>query len=63
MINFEKVILFLSIIRADKNYIDGVQLYDDILVYIPGLNKFTFGIDTTIVENNIEIGLSLNEDI
>ncbi|CAF3294041.1 unnamed protein product [Rotaria sp. Silwood2] len=63
MINLEELILFLSIIRADKNYIDGVQLYDDILVYMPRLNKFTFCIDTTIVENNIEIGLSSNEDI
>jgi hypothetical protein len=63
MINLEELILFLSIIRANKNYIDGVQLYDDILVYMPRLNKFTFDIDTSIAENNIEIGLSSNEDI
>jgi len=63
MINLEELILFLSIIRADKNYIDGVQLYDDILVYMPRLNKFNFNIDTSIVENNIGIGLSSNEDI
>ncbi len=46
-----------------KNYIDGVQLYDDILVYMPRLNKFIFNIDTSIVENNIQISLSSNEDI
>ena len=46
MINLEELILFLSIIRADKNYIDGDQLYDDILVYMPRINKFTFNIET-----------------
>jgi hypothetical protein len=63
MLNLEELILFLFIIRADKNYIDGTQLYDDILVYMPRLSKFSFWIDTSIVENNSEIGLSSNEDI
>ncbi|CAF1320264.1 unnamed protein product [Rotaria sordida] len=63
MINLEELILFLSIIRTEKNYIDGIQLYDDILIYMPRLNKFIFNIDTNIVENNIEFALSSNEDI
>jgi hypothetical protein len=63
MINIEELILFLSIIRIDSNYIDGIQLYDNILIYMPRLNKFTFSIDTSVVKKNIEIALSSNEDI
>ncbi|CAF2227121.1 unnamed protein product [Rotaria magnacalcarata] len=63
MINLEELILNLSIIRVDSNYIDGLQLYDDILIYMPRLNKFIFSIDTSVVEKNIKIALSSNEDI
>ncbi|CAF1042146.1 unnamed protein product [Adineta steineri] len=62
MINLEELILFLSII-TEKNYIDGIQLYDSILIYMPRLNKFSFSIDTYIAEHNIEFALSSNEDI
>ncbi|CAM4895206.1 unnamed protein product [Rotaria socialis] len=63
MTNLEELILNLSIIRVDSNYIDGLQLYDDILIYMPRLNKFIFSIDTSVVEKNIKIALSSNEDI
>ncbi|CAM4813518.1 unnamed protein product [Rotaria magnacalcarata] len=63
MINLEELILNLSIIRVDSNYIDSLQLYDDILIYMPRLNKFIFSIDTSVVEKNIKIALSSNEDI
>ena len=63
MINLEELTLYLSIIRNNKNYIDGTQLYDDILIYMPRLNKFTFNIVTNIDKNNIEITYSSNEDV
>ncbi|CAF3899991.1 unnamed protein product [Rotaria sordida] len=62
MINLEEFILYLSIIRSNKNYIDGHQLYDDILIYMPQLKKFTFNIYTN-VDKNVKIALSSNEDI
>jgi len=63
MINLEELILYLSIIRSNKNYIDGSELYDDILIYMPRLNKFTFTIHTNVDKNNVEIAFSSNEDI
>jgi hypothetical protein len=63
MINVEELILYLSIIRSNKNYIDGIQLYDDILIYMPRLNKFTFNIRTNVDKKNIEIAFSSNEDV
>jgi len=63
MINLEELILFLSVIRVDSTYIDDIQLHDEILIYMPLLNKFTFSINTAIVNNNIKIGLGSNEDI
>ena len=63
MINLEELILYLSIIRSNKNYIDGNELYDDILIYMPRLNKFTFNIHTNIDRKNDEIVFSSNEDM
>jgi hypothetical protein len=62
MINLEELMLFMSIIRSNKNYIDGNELYDDILIYMPRLNKFTFNIYTN-VDKRVEIAFSSNEDI
>ncbi|CAF1370316.1 unnamed protein product [Rotaria sordida] len=61
MINLEKLILFLSIIRFNSTFIDGIQLYDQFLIYMPRLNKFTFNIITVVVNNNIH--LSSHKDI
>ncbi|CAF1482210.1 unnamed protein product [Rotaria sordida] len=61
MINLEELILFLSIIRFNSTFIDGIQLYDQFLIYIPRLNKFTFSIITVVVNNNIH--LSSHKDI
>ncbi|CAF3985651.1 unnamed protein product [Rotaria sordida] len=63
MINLEELILDLSIIRSNKNYIDGIQLYDDILIYMPRLNKFAFNIYTNVDKKNVGILFSSNEDI
>jgi hypothetical protein len=63
MINLEELILNLSTVRPKKNYIDGVQLYDDILIYMTRLNKFAFNINTFVIKTLMEIPLSSNEDI
>ncbi|CAF1083417.1 unnamed protein product [Adineta steineri] len=63
MINLEELILYLSIIRNNKNYIDGNQLYDDILVFMPRLNKFIFNIYTNVDKSNVGTVFSSNEDI
>ncbi|CAF3900127.1 unnamed protein product [Rotaria sordida] len=63
MINLEELILFLSIIRSNKNYIDSNELYDSILIYMPRLNKFIFNIHTNVDKKNVEIDFSSNEDI
>ncbi|CAF1391886.1 unnamed protein product [Adineta ricciae] len=62
MINVEELILFLSVIRTNTNYIDGAELHDNVLNDMPQLNKFTFNIDTNIVKNT-NIDLSSYEDI
>jgi hypothetical protein len=63
MINLEELKLYLSVIRFDSTYIDGVQLYEQVLIYMTQLNKFTFSIDTTVDEENVRLELASNEDI
>ncbi|CAF3862379.1 unnamed protein product [Rotaria sp. Silwood1] len=63
MINLEELKLYLFVRRFDSIYIDGIQLYDQILIYMPRLNKFTFSIKTFVVNKNIRINLSSNENI
>ena len=63
MIDLEELILSLYISRISKAYIDGVELYVKILIYMPRLNKFAFNIHTTLLCNNVEIALLSNEDI
>jgi hypothetical protein len=63
MINLEELTLYLSIIRINSNYIDGIQLQDDILTYMARLKKFIFNIETAIVRNKNDLVLSSNEDM
>ncbi|CAF1168737.1 unnamed protein product [Rotaria sordida] len=63
MINLEELILYLLVIRYDSTYIDGIVLYDEILCYMPQLNKLTFNINTDVRNNNIRIDRSSNEDV
>jgi hypothetical protein len=63
MINLENLMLYLSIIRNNKNYIDGIELYNDILINMPRLNKFTFNVFTYVDKKNDEITFSSNTDI
>ena len=46
MINLEELKLYLLVIRFDSTYIDGIQLYDQFLIYMTQLKKFTFNIKT-----------------
>ncbi|CAF3180320.1 unnamed protein product, partial [Rotaria sp. Silwood2] len=63
MLNVEKLSLQLSVIRAERSYIGGNQLYEEILNYLPRLNKFMFNIHTHIVNTGIEIDLPSDDDI
>jgi hypothetical protein len=64
MINLEELQLYVFVIRFDSTYIDGIQLFDEFLIYMTQLNKFTFSIKTrvsSIYRNLLE--LPTNEDI
>ena len=63
MINLEELTLYLLVRRFDSTYLDSIQLYDQILIYMPRLNKFTFSINTFVTNNNIRIDFPANEDI
>jgi len=63
MLNLEELTLFLGVVRNKLSYIDGTRLYNDFLVHMPRLNKFTFSINTLVHANDITINLPSNDDI
>jgi hypothetical protein len=63
MINLEELKLCLRVTRFDSTYIDGIQLYEQILIYMTRLNKFIFSINTTVYNENVRVELPSNEDI
>ncbi|CAF4645556.1 unnamed protein product, partial [Rotaria sp. Silwood2] len=63
MSNLEKLTLFLSVKRIESTCIDGIQLYDEILIFMRRLNKFTFSIHTLVVNRYVTIDLPSNYDI
>jgi hypothetical protein len=63
MINLEELMLFLTVIKIDSNFIDGFQLHDEIIIYMAKLNKFLFSINTNVILKNTDIDFSLNEYI
>ncbi|CAF1424026.1 unnamed protein product [Rotaria sordida] len=65
MLNLEELTLFVSVIRTKSTYIDGNQLYDKVLNYMPRLNKFIFSIHTHISNeySKKKIDLPSNNDI
>jgi hypothetical protein len=63
MINLEELKLYLLIKVFNLNYIDGIQLYNELLCHMNKLNKFTFNIQTLDYSYNTNINLSSNEDI
>lgn len=63
MVNLEELTLFLSVLTSRCTYIDGNQLYDKVLSYMPRLNKFIFSIHTCIINYDIGIDRPSNDDI
>jgi hypothetical protein len=63
MINLEELKLYLLVLRCDSNYIDGIQLYDQFLIHMTQLKKFTFNIKTRVDNDNVTVELPSNEDI
>ena len=51
MINLEELKLLLMVVRSNRNYIDGNELYENILVYLPKLQNFKFSINTSIIKS------------
>jgi hypothetical protein len=65
MINLEELKLYLQVRRIDMNYIDGYQLYDQFLMNMTQLKKFTFYIKTEVAVDvdTHRFNLPSNEDI
>ncbi|CAF3983863.1 unnamed protein product [Rotaria sordida] len=65
MINLEELKLYLDVGRFNSTFIDGIQLYDQFLIHMTQLKKFTFYINTTVFKNknNARVELPSNEDI
>ena len=63
MSNLEELTLYLSIIRHNSRFIDGKQLYDDVLSSMARLEKFSFSIHTQLVCDNVEMKLPSSNDI
>ncbi|CAF1169571.1 unnamed protein product [Adineta steineri] len=63
MINLKELKLYLLIKVYRLNYIDGIQLYNELLCHMNKLNQFTFNIQTRVWRCNTNINLSSDEDI
>ncbi|CAF3027084.1 unnamed protein product, partial [Rotaria sp. Silwood2] len=62
-INLEELKLYLLIEVFNLNYIDSIQLYDELLCHMKKLNNFIFNIQTRDFRCKTKINLSSNEDI
>jgi hypothetical protein len=63
MVNLEELKLYLWVNRDDSIYIDGIQLYDQFLIYMIQLKSFTFNIKTELSFTNVRLQVQSNEDI
>ncbi|CAF3173951.1 unnamed protein product [Rotaria sp. Silwood2] len=63
MVNLEELKIYLLVQRFDSTYIDGIQLYDQFLVYMTHLKKFTSNTKTNVSNIFLRVRLSSNEDI
>ncbi|UJR29663.1 hypothetical protein I4U23_017211 [Adineta vaga] len=63
MINIENLTLFLHVIRTDSAYIDGTDLYKDVLDFMPQLDRFIFSINTEVFTFDTELVFPSNDDI
>ncbi|CAF4621346.1 unnamed protein product, partial [Rotaria sp. Silwood2] len=55
MLNLEELTLYISVVRTESTYIDGNQLYDEVLNNMSQLKKFIFNIHTHIINYRNEI--------
>jgi hypothetical protein len=63
MINLEELKLYLLVFRWGTTYIDGIQLYDQFLIHMTQLKKFTFSINTRVYDETASWKLPSNEDV
>ncbi|CAF4352680.1 unnamed protein product, partial [Rotaria sordida] len=63
MINLEELKLYLLVGRFNSSYIDGIQLYDQFLIYMTQIKKFTFNIKSMVYNSDVSVKLPSNEDI
>ncbi|CAF1149881.1 unnamed protein product [Adineta ricciae] len=63
MINLEELNLCLQIARSNTTFIDGNQLYNQFLISMTKLKKFTFNINTFVHYRNVNVELQSNEEI
>ena len=65
MLNLEELTLLISAIRLDRSYIDGNQLYDEVLNYMPRPKNFIFSIHIRIMTDygKKRLDLPSNSDI
>ena len=61
--NLEELNLSLLVFRINSTFLDGIQLYDQFLISMPQLKKFTFNIKTMVCICDPEIILQSNEDV
>ena len=62
MIHLEELRLYLRISQSNV-YIDGARLYDQFLVDMTRLNKFTFSIHTKLIDHDVATNMPTSEDI
>ena len=65
ILNLEELTLSLPVITSRPTYIDGDQLYNEVLKYMSRLNRFIFSIITTVIimSGQGKMNIQPNEDI
>jgi len=63
MSNLEELTLFLRVKRFNSTFIDGKQLYNDFLIYMTQLQKFSFSIHTQLMNKDVGIKLPSSNDL
>ena len=63
MFNLEGFTLQLVVLRIGSTYINGDQLYDEVINYLPRLHQFISSIHTQIYDNRFELDLLPNDNI
>ena len=63
MSNLEQLTLFLAVSRVNSIFIDGKQLHDHVLSSMTRLEKFSFCIQTRVLNKNIEMKLPSRNDL